>query len=197
VGVWNIAFFNSRRFEPDGTKSPQWNAGAYLANALGHCGECHTPRNFAFALKTDEVLAGQDLQGWCAYNITSDQRYGIGKWTDEELTEYLHTGHAKGRGAASGPMSEVVTYSLQYWDRQDISALIAYLRSVPARKGRRADRDLPAGAPAARSPGQRWRRKRRLPRLTAVRRSMRKLPRLGWQWPPNRRSRPPWRKGYQ
>jgi mono/diheme cytochrome c family protein len=135
VGVWNIAFFNSRRFEPDGTKSPQSNAGAYLANALGHCGECHTPRNFAFALKTDEVLAGQDLQGWRAYNITSDQRYGIGKWTDEELTEYLHTGHAKGRGAASGPMSEVVTYSLQYWDRQDISALIAYLRSVPARKG--------------------------------------------------------------
>ncbi len=66
---------------------------------------------------------------------TSDQGYGIGKWTDEELTEYLHTGHAKGRGAASGPMSEVVTDSLQYWDRQDIAALVAYLRSVPARKG--------------------------------------------------------------
>ena len=135
MGVWNIAFFNSRRFKPDQAKSPQWNAGAYLANALGHCGECHTPRNFAFAMKPGETLAGEDLQGWRAYNITSDPRYGIGKWTDEELTEYLHTGHAKGRGAASGPMSEVVTDSLQYWDRQDISALVAYLRSVPAREG--------------------------------------------------------------
>jgi mono/diheme cytochrome c family protein len=135
MGVWNIAFFNSCRFEPDQAKSPQWNAGAYLANALGHCGECHTPRNFAFAMKPGETLAGEDLQGWRAYNITSDPRYGIGKWTDEELTEYLHTGHAKGRGAASGPMSEVVTDSLQYWDRQDISALVAYLRSVPAREG--------------------------------------------------------------
>jgi mono/diheme cytochrome c family protein len=135
MGVWNIAFFNSRRFEPDQAKSPQWNAGAYLANALGHCGECHTPRNFAFAIKTGETFAGEDLQGWRAYNITSDQRYGIGKWTDEELAEYLNTGHAKGRGAASGPMSEVVTDSLQYWDRQDISALVAYLRSVPAREG--------------------------------------------------------------
>ena len=45
MAFWNAAFFKNQRFVPDASKSPQWNSGAYLATALGHCGECHTPRN--------------------------------------------------------------------------------------------------------------------------------------------------------
>jgi mono/diheme cytochrome c family protein len=135
MGFWNAAFFKSQRFEADPGKSAQWNAGAYLATALGHCAECHTPRNFAFAMRRSDDLAGEELQGWQAYNITSDKTYGIGAWSDQQLTDYLRSGHADGRGSASGPMGEVVAYSLQHLTPEDTAALVSYLRDVPARRG--------------------------------------------------------------
>lgn len=135
MGFWNAAFFKSQRFHPDASQSPQWNSGKYLATALGHCAECHTPRNFAFAMQHDQELAGQELQGWRAYNITSDQVHGVGAWSESELASYLSTGHADGRGSASGPMAEAVENSLRFLQPADTAALIAYLRSVPARAG--------------------------------------------------------------
>jgi len=135
MGFWNAAFFKDRRFAADPSRPAEWNTGAYLATALGHCAECHTPRNVAFALEQGKALAGAELQGWRAYNITSDARHGIGSWTDAELAQYLKTGHADGHASASGPMGEAVAYSLQYLDPADVAALIAYLRSVPPREG--------------------------------------------------------------
>ena len=87
-------------------KSEAWNRGAYLATALGHCNECHTPRNNLYALKHDRELAGEVLQGWNAYNITSDKTYGVGGWTDQATGRLLGKGHANGRGAASAAFSE-------------------------------------------------------------------------------------------
>ena len=130
LSLWNALFLKKQRFQPEEGKSEAWNRGAYLATALGHCGECHTPRNVAFAMKTGEGLAGAELQGWMAYNITSDKEHGIGQWSGQDLTDYLSKGHATGRGTASGPMSEVIANSLQYLTPSDISALVAYLRDV-------------------------------------------------------------------
>ncbi len=79
--LWDAAFHKSSRFTPDPTKSAQWNSGAYLATALGHCGECHTPRNLGFGLEHGRELSGEELQGWRAYNITADSQHGIGSWT--------------------------------------------------------------------------------------------------------------------
>jgi mono/diheme cytochrome c family protein len=135
VGFWNAVFFENRRFVADESKPPEWNSGAYLATALGHCGECHTPRNLAFGLRHGEEFAGAELQGWRAYNITPQPRYGIGAWSDAELASYLHAGLAVGHGSAGGPMGEAVAHSLQYLDAVDVGALIAYLRSVAAREG--------------------------------------------------------------
>ena len=135
MGFWNAAFFNSRRFVADPSKSARWNSGAYLATALGHCAECHTPRNFGFGLEHGKELAGAELQGWRAYNITSDPRYGIGSWSAAETAQYLQTGHADGRASASGPMGEAVAHSLQYLNAADIGSLVEYLRSVPAQAG--------------------------------------------------------------
>ena len=134
VGFWNAAFFKSQRFAADAAQSPQWNGGAYLATALGHCAECHTPRNLGFGLQHGDELAGEELQGWRAYNITSNIAHGIGSWSDAELAAYLKSGHAP-HASASGPMGEAVSHSLQYLNDEDIAALIAYLRSVPARSG--------------------------------------------------------------
>jgi len=131
MAFWSWAFNPNARFAPDNTKSAEWNRGAYFAEALAHCGECHTPRNPAFALDNRRKFAGA-AYGWLAYNISSDRGTGIGSWSDEELLAYLAKGHAMGRGTASGPMAEVVDYSLSYMDPADIRALMTYLRSIPA-----------------------------------------------------------------
>jgi mono/diheme cytochrome c family protein len=146
MGLWSAVFNPGRRFEPNSDKSPEWNRGAYLAEALAHCGECHTPRNLAFALDNREKFAGAVTAGWRAFNISSDKSTGIGGWHDDELITYLATGHAAGRGTASGPMGEAVDHSLSRMAPEDIRAIVAYLRSVPAV----SSPDLPATtAPAA------------------------------------------------
>jgi mono/diheme cytochrome c family protein len=136
MGFWNAAFFKSRRFAVDPSRSAQWNAGAYLATALGHCAECHTPRNLGFGLEHGHELAGESLQGWRAYNITGDPRHGIGAWSDADILGYLTTGHAADHASAGGPMGEAVAHSTQFLRPEDAAALVAYLRTVPAREGR-------------------------------------------------------------
>jgi len=151
MAFWS-AFFNSdRRFEPNPAQSPEWNRGAYLAEAMAHCGDCHTPRNLMQALDNRRKFSGAVAAGWKAYNISQDKQSGIGGWSDEALTDFLGTGHATGYGTASGPMGEAVDKSLMHLAPQDIKALVAYLRSVPAV----ADPDLPApkAAPASAAPG--------------------------------------------
>jgi len=128
---WSALFNPDQRFRPDEGRSPEWNRGAYLAEALAHCGDCHTPRNLAFALDNREKFAGAVAAGWRAYNITSDKGSGIGGWSDAEIVSYLTTGHAVGRGTASGPMGEVVDHSLRHLVPSDTRALVAYLRSMP------------------------------------------------------------------
>jgi mono/diheme cytochrome c family protein len=137
---WSALFNRDTRFEPDTSKSPEWNRGAYLAEALAHCGECHTPRNLAFALNNREKFAGAVTAGWRAFNISSDKATGVGGWRDQDLVAYLSTGHAEGHGTASGPMGEAVDHSLSQLAPEDIRAVVAYLRTVPAT----ASTDLPA-----------------------------------------------------
>jgi mono/diheme cytochrome c family protein len=152
MSFWNAAFFKSRRFVPDPSKSPEWNSGAYLATALGHCGECHTPRNLGYGLAHGRELTGEELQGWRAYNITADEKYGLGSWTNDEIAQYLRTGHVDGRASASGPMGEAVAHSLQFLNAEDVDSLVAYLRSVPPRKGKNpVDIDAKPAATAASS----------------------------------------------
>jgi mono/diheme cytochrome c family protein len=132
MGFWSALFNPDTRFEPDTSKSPEWNRGAYLAEALAHCGECHTPRNLAFALDNRKKFAGAVTAGWRAFNITSDKSTGLGAWSDDDLASYLSIGHAPGHGTASGPMGEAVDNSLSKLAPEDIRAVVAYLRSVPA-----------------------------------------------------------------
>jgi len=128
---WNQANNPGHRFQPHADKSAAWNRGAYLTEALGHCGQCHTPRNFMQGLQTSAAYAGAKQAGWLAYNITSDKEHGIGGWSDADLAHYLSTGTAPGHGAASGPMAEVVSNSLRYMTPEDITAMVTYLRDIP------------------------------------------------------------------
>jgi mono/diheme cytochrome c family protein len=129
---WSFAFNADTRFRPNTARSPEWNRGAYLAEALAHCGECHTPRNLAFALDNRKKFAGAVAAGWRAFNITSDKDTGIGGWSDDEVFAYLGNGHAQGRGTAAGPMGEAVDQSFSQLAPADIHAMVSYVRSVPA-----------------------------------------------------------------
>ena len=153
MGFWSALFNPDTRFQPDTSKSPEWNRGAYLAEALAHCGECHTPRNLAFALNNRLKFAGAVTAGWRAFNISSDKTTGVGAWRDDDLVSYLSIGHADGHGTASGPMGEAVDHSLSKLAPEDIRAVVAYLRSVPPT----ASTDLPAtlasSAPASHRDG--------------------------------------------
>jgi mono/diheme cytochrome c family protein len=130
MGVWALLFNPDKRFEPRTQRDAQWNRGAYLVEAMGHCGECHTPRNLMQALNQREKFAGAVQAGWRAYNITSDPKSGIGAWSEGDLAHYLALGHADGRGTATGPMGEAVDNSLQYLTQGDITAIVSYVRSV-------------------------------------------------------------------
>jgi mono/diheme cytochrome c family protein len=134
MGFWSFFFNPDKRFEPNTERSAQWNRGAYLAEAMAHCGECHTPRSLAFSLDNRHKFAGAKQAGWMAYNISTDKETGIGEWTPEQIGQYVAIGHAARRGTADGPMGEAVEYSLRYLTPADISALVAYLTTVPAVK---------------------------------------------------------------
>jgi len=135
MAVWNVFFRSDKRFEINSDRDAAWNRGAYLAEALAHCGDCHTPRNMFFALDNRKKFAGEMLSGWRAYNATQDNDAGIGTWSSDDIRTYLSFGHANGRGTANGPMGEVVNASLSYLTPEDMSALAVYLKSIPAVKG--------------------------------------------------------------
>jgi mono/diheme cytochrome c family protein len=151
--IWALMFNADRRFEPHANQSAEWNRGAYLVEALAHCGECHTPRNLFQALDNRRKFAGADTGGWLAYNITSDPASGVGDWTAEALAHYLATGHAEGRGTAAGPMGEAVDLSLVHLTAEDISAMVAYLRTVPPVANPNLQAPKPPDAIAAHAPG--------------------------------------------
>lgn len=131
MAFWQGLYDSDTRFEPRNDRSAQWNRGAYLAEALAHCGDCHTPRNRLQALANRQKFSGATAAGWRAYNITADDRSGVGAWSDTVLAQYLSSGHATDHGTASGNMGEAVDHSLSFLEPADIQAIVAYVRTVP------------------------------------------------------------------
>jgi mono/diheme cytochrome c family protein len=129
--VWSLLFNANKRYEPNVDRSPLWNRGAYLAEAMAHCGDCHTPRGIFEALNNRQKFAGAVVDNWRAYNITPQHGSGLGDWSDADLARYLSTGHADGHGTATGPMGEAVALSMSYLTAGDIAAIIEYLRTIP------------------------------------------------------------------
>lgn len=126
--VWNALFLDDT---PPAPLSPELVRGRYLVDALGHCSACHSPRGALMEEDQRAYLSGGSVGGWYAPNITSDRDSGIGRWTRDELIEYLRTGHARGKAQAAGPMAEVVEYSLGYLSTADLNAIARYLEQVP------------------------------------------------------------------
>ena len=125
--VWSPEPFISN---PERTES--WNRGAYLAQALAHCGECHTPRNLVGVLKPEMHFAGskEGPEGELAPNITPDKETGIGSWNKVDISYFLQNGMKPDGDDVQGLMGEVIELGYQHLLEEDLDALAEYLASL-------------------------------------------------------------------
>lgn len=130
--VWRALYFRPSTYEPQPKRDTQWNRGAYLTQGLGHCNACHTPRNVLGATQREGELSGASIPmlDWYAASLTGETGAGLGNWETRHILDFLKTGIST-RGAASGPMAEVVRESTQHLTRPDIQAMAMYLKSLP------------------------------------------------------------------
>ncbi|EKS71648.1 MULTISPECIES: c-type cytochrome [Caballeronia] len=153
---WTFAFGNRDEFSPDPKQSAQWNRGAYLVQGLGHCGACHTPRGPAYnELGYSEAsplyLTGGVVDHWLAPNLTGDRGSGLGRWSRQDIVNFLRTGHGAGT-IAFGAMAPAVEDSTQYLTDLDLNAIGEYLKSLPPQQAYGAyDNDARAKLQTARS----------------------------------------------
>jgi mono/diheme cytochrome c family protein len=143
VGIWKLLFFNPAPFVPDSSHSPQWNRGAYLVNGLGHCAECHSPRNFLGGIKSAQRFAGgpnPEGEGWVP-NITQK---GLSDWSAKDIDYFLESGQTPDGDSAGGSMVRVIknTSQLSAADRAAIADYVKSLAPVdgPPKPAKKADK---------------------------------------------------------
>lgn len=134
LSVWNWVFHDDTVFKPDSSQSAQWNRGAYLVQGLAHCGTCHTPRGIGFQEKALDqhdaaYLTGGTLEGWHAPDLTGNVKNGLGRWSAQDIAQFLKTGRTD-TSAAFGSMTDVVAHSTQYLSNDDLEAVAVYLKSL-------------------------------------------------------------------
>ncbi len=128
---WDAMFFQPGTFTPDRGKSAEWNRGAYLVQGLGHCSDCHTPRNALGGEVNARFVQGGPVQGWYAPNLTANGWNGLGGWSVGDVVAYLKTG-ANAHQLSTGPMAEVVRDSTSHLTDSDLHAIAVYLKDLPA-----------------------------------------------------------------
>jgi mono/diheme cytochrome c family protein len=148
IAAWQALYFKPERFVPTPAKDAAWNRGAYLVSALGHCDECHTPRNLAQATETKYQLTGAQIEGWYAPDISNDPLSELSHYSVASLAKFLKTGETANNTKSFGPMQEVVHNSLRYLTDADLHAMALYL------KQQRGHVETPTTAKATISPEQ-------------------------------------------
>jgi mono/diheme cytochrome c family protein len=133
VGIWKWLFVDGKPFVPDAARSAQWNRGAYLVNSLGHCAECHSPRNFLGGIIAAQRFAGgpnPEGEGWVP-NITQK---GLGDWSVTDFAYFLETGQMPDGDSAGGSMARVIR-NISQLSPDDRAAIADYLKSLPPVEG--------------------------------------------------------------
>ncbi len=129
ITFWNWLFFTPGPFMNIAALPEVINRGAYLVQALGHCGECHTPRNFFGAPVSNRYLAGgKGPESKRVPNLTPSR---LEHWNEADLKKFFLTGVTPDEDTVSAEMNEVIRNSTSQLSPGDVTALIAYLRSLP------------------------------------------------------------------
>jgi mono/diheme cytochrome c family protein len=133
VWFWKQLNFTEGAFVPDPSKPADWNRGAYLVEALAHCGECHTPRGWFGGLETSAAYSGtpDGPEGEKVPNITPDPDTGIGTWSTADVVRVLRTGQLPDGDFVGSVMGEVVETSTSKLTDADRQAIAAYLATLP------------------------------------------------------------------
>lgn len=125
--------------------------GWYLVNALGHCGACHTPAWPGYIYREGRYLAGhEDIPGaYAASNLTPDPATGLGRWSDEDISRTMAIGVRPDGTPVHGPMADYVAQGSSQLTAEDLAAIVAYLRQVPALTSRVYEGETPRAHPEA------------------------------------------------
>ena len=129
IGIWKWLFMDGKAFTPDAARSDRWNRGAYLVNSLGHCAECHSPRNLLGGIITTQRFAGgpnPEGEGWVP-NITQK---GLHDWSETDIAYFLETGQLPDGDSAGGSMVRVIK-NISQLSSGDRAAIAEYLKSLP------------------------------------------------------------------
>jgi len=141
LAIWRGLFApDVQAFQPQKGQDPQLARGEYLVEGPGHCGACHTPRSLTLQEKalndqeSSDYLSGSNspIDGWTASNLRGDNRDGLGRWSEDDLVQFLRTGRNQ-QTAVFGGMTDVIQHSLQYLSAEDVTAIARYLKSLGAR----------------------------------------------------------------
>jgi mono/diheme cytochrome c family protein len=133
IGIWKRLYMDGKPFMPDPAHTAQWNRGAYLVGSLGHCAECHSPRNALGGIIAAQRLAGgpnPEGEGWVP-NITQK---GLGDWSAKDIAYFLETGATPDGDSAGGSMARVIKNTSQL-PAADRAAIAEYLKSLPPVEG--------------------------------------------------------------
>lgn len=145
IALWKSLYFEPGRFTPDPAKNAQWNRGAYLAEGLGHCSACHSPRNALGAEVRERLYAGGSAGSWHAPALDRSSPSPV-PWTSDALDVYLRTGLVEQHAIAAGPMAPV-TQNLGTVGGEDVTAIAVYIASWM----QGVDRSAPTAVSAASS----------------------------------------------
>ena len=133
IGIWKLLFMDSRPFAADPARSGPWNRGAYLVNSLGHCAECHSPRDFLGGIVASQRFAGgpdPEGKGWVP-NITQK---GLSDWTEKDIAYFLDSGQTPDGDSVGGSMASVIR-NMSQLSEADRAAIANYVKSLPAVDG--------------------------------------------------------------
>lgn len=129
VTAWKWLFFVPQRVSVNPQASAEVNRGAYIAGALSHCTECHTPRNFLGGPVRGRLMGGGMISEGRVPNLTPTR---LKRWSDEQLKEFLRSGATPEGDVPAEAMEEIIRNTTSQLTPQDLSALLAYLRALPA-----------------------------------------------------------------
>ena len=137
MATWKALNLVVGAYRPDAARSAEWNRGAYLVQGPGHCGACHTPRDWSLATQSSEPLRGAVMQDavkgggvrdWFAVDLRATTQ-GLAGWKTEDIVDYLGKG-ASARAGSFGPMNAVIANSTRHLRGEDRRAIAVYLQSL-------------------------------------------------------------------